>query len=65
MTENPTALLGDAPEAVTTTLPVVAPGGTTAEIRVSVQLVTRAATPLIVTLPFPCVDPKPDPVIAT
>ncbi len=53
------------PLMVTTTLPVVAPEGTTATIEVALQLVTVAAVPLNVTVLEPCAAPKFVPVIAT
>ena len=53
------------PLAFTTTFPEVAPLGTVAEMLPAAQLVTEAVVPLNVTLPFPCVDPKLDPVIVT
>lgn len=54
------------PLAVTTTLPVVAPVGTTATIEVLLQLVIEvAAVPLNFTVPVPCVEPKFVPVSVT
>ena len=54
------------PLTVTTTLPVVAPVGTTTVIDVALQLVIEvAATPLKVTVLDPCVAPKLLPVIVT
>jgi len=53
------------PLAFTTTLPVVAPGGTVTAIDVALQLVTVAAVPLKVTLFVPWVEPKFAPVIVT
>jgi hypothetical protein len=54
------------PLTVTTTLPLVAPAGTTAEILVALQLeMELAAAPLNVTVLLPCVDPNPDPEITT
>ena len=54
------------PFAVTTTLPVVAPVGTTAVIDVLLQLVIEVAvTPLKLTEPVPWVEPKLLPVIVT
>jgi hypothetical protein len=54
------------PLAFTTTLPVVAPVGTTATIDVGLQLlIVVAVTPLNVTDPVPWVEPKFDPVIVT
>ena len=53
------------PLIVTTTLPVVAPEGTTATIEVALQLETAAAVPLNVTVLEPCVEPKFVPVIVT
>jgi len=50
---------------VTTTFPVVAPGGTDVVRLVAVQLVTVVAIPLNVTLLVPCVEPKFVPVIVT
>jgi hypothetical protein len=52
-------------EAVTTTLPVVAPVGTATTMAVSLQLVGVAAVPLNVTVLPPCVVPNPVPVIVT
>ena len=51
------------PLAVTTTFPDVAPDGTVASIRVSVQLLTKALVPLNVTEPE--LDPKFVPTIDT
>ncbi|HET8925060.1 MAG TPA: hypothetical protein VFN26_18915 [Candidatus Acidoferrum sp.] len=53
------------PPTVTTTLPVVAPVGTGAEILVALHAVGVAATPLNLTVLVPCEVPKFDPVIAT
>ncbi len=66
-TVNGTPLLASRLDAVTTTLPVVAPWGTATEILVSLQLagVTVALTPLNVTPPKPGDAPNPFPVIAT
>jgi predicted Kef-type K+ transport protein len=50
---------------VTTTLPVVAPVGTTAVILVALQFVIVAVVPLNCTLPLPCEAPKFDPAITT
>jgi hypothetical protein len=56
----------ETPLAVTTTLPVVAPVGTTATIDVALQLVIDVTVvPLNFTPPIPCVDPKFVPVIVT
>ncbi len=57
-------LLG-APPTVTTTLPVVAPAGTSTTTLVALQLVAVAATPLNVTVLVPCVAPKFAPLIVT
>jgi len=62
---NDTPLLATAPT-VTTTLPVVAPVGTTATIEVALQLVIEvAAVPLNFTVLVPWVVPKFVPVIVT
>ena len=53
------------PPTVTTTLPVVVPGGTGTAILVALQLVGVALVPLNETAPLPCVDPKLAPVIVT
>ena len=53
------------PLTVTTTLPEVAPLGTGTTMFVALQLVGVAATPLKVTLLFPCEAPKFVPVMAT
>src|SRR5215469_6789469 len=53
------------PPTVTTTLPVVAPGGTGTLILVALQAVGVAATPLNLTVLAPWVEPKFDPVIVT
>jgi len=53
------------PPAVTTTLPVVAPAGTSATMLVAPQLVAAAAIPLNVTVLVPCVAPKLAPAIVT
>src|SRR5439155_169330 len=64
VTVKVTPLLGEF--VVTTTLPVVAPVGTTATIDVALQLVIEvAAVPLNVTALDPCVAPKFVPVIVT
>jgi hypothetical protein len=64
-TVNVTPLLAT-PLTVTTTLPVVAPDGTTATIDVAFQVVIEAATvPLNVTVLVPCIAPKLVPVIDT
>lgn len=59
-----TALLA-IPDAVTTTLPVVAPAGTGTTIVVGFQLVGVAAVPLNVTLLVPTIGPKFIPSIVT
>jgi hypothetical protein len=53
----------DTPETVTATGPVVPPTGTAATIVRLFQLVGVAGTPLNVTVPLPCVLPKPLPYI--
>src|SRR5215467_12390847 len=54
------------PPTVTTTLPVVAPAGTTATIDVALQLVIEVAVvPLNFTVLVPCVAPKLEPLIVT
>ena len=53
------------PPTVTTTLPVVAPAGTSTTTLVALQLVAVAAIPLNVTVLVPCVTPKFAPVIVT
>lgn len=53
------------PSANTTTFPVVAPFGTVTAMLVGLQLVAEAVVPLKLTVPDPCVDPKPAPVIVT
>jgi len=53
------------PPTVTTTLPVVAPLGTAAEMLAAPQLATVAAVPLKVTVLVPCVAPKFVPAIVT
>jgi hypothetical protein len=53
-----------APE-VTTTLPVAAPDGTAHTMRVSDHGQSEATTPLKVTFPVPCVDPKLLPFMVT
>jgi hypothetical protein len=63
-TVNTTPLLAT-PPTVTTTLPVVAPTGTSATMIVSDQLVGVTAVPLKVTVLVPCVVPKIVPVIVT
>ena len=62
VTVNVTPLL-DKPETVTTTLPVVAPVGTVAEMLDAPQLVVVAVVPLNLTVLDPLVDPKFDPAI--
>src|SRR6266404_1176839 len=53
------------PPTVTTTVPVVAPAGTSAAMLVALQLVGVAAVPLNLTVLLPCVAPKFAPVIVT
>ena len=53
------------PETVTTTLPLVAPVGTRATMRLALQLATLAVEPLNVTVLVPGADPKFDPAIVT
>jgi hypothetical protein len=53
------------PLSATTTLPVVAPEGTIAEIDVPLQSTTEAAVPLKVTVLVPCDGPKFVPVMVT
>src|SRR6266852_510133 len=53
------------PPTVTTTLPVVAPAGTSTTTLVALQLVAVAATPLNVTVLVPCAAPKFAPLIVT
>src|SRR5258708_23601921 len=53
------------PPTLTTTFPVVAPGGTGATMLVVLQLVGVAATLLNLTVLVPCVAPKFAPVIVT
>jgi hypothetical protein len=53
------------PPTVTTTLPVVAPAGTSTTTLVALQLVAVAATPPNVTVLVPCVAPKFAPLIVT
>lgn len=53
------------PPTVTTTLPVVAPVGTSAVIKLSLQLVAVAVVPLNFTVLEPWLAPNPAPVIAT
>jgi hypothetical protein len=65
---DPTTKMGpllDSPPTVTTTLPVVAPGGTGVTMLVEVQVAGLAKTPLKVTLLVPCEEPKFVPVIVT
>jgi hypothetical protein len=59
-----TPLLATPPTA-TTTLPVVAPLGTTAVMLPALQLLAVAAVPLKLTVLVPCVAPKFVPAIAT
>jgi len=54
-----------APDAVTTTFPVVAPDGTCTAILLALQLVAVAVVPLNATVALPCVAPKFVPVIVT
>jgi hypothetical protein len=61
-TVNATPLLNPA-AVLTTTLPEVAPPGTTANIEPELQLLMTAAIPLKVTVLLPCVAPKFDPLI--
>jgi len=63
-TVNITPLLAT-PLSVTTTLPVVAPVGTSATMLVALQLETAAARPLNVTELVPCVTPKFVPAMVT
>jgi hypothetical protein len=60
-----TPLLATPPAAVTTTLPVVAPDGTTAVMLLALQLEIVAVFPLKATLPLPWLGPKFDPAITT
>ena len=53
------------PPTVTTTLPEVAPVGTSATILVAVQLLGVAVVPLKRTVLLPCVAPKFDPLMVT
>ena len=53
------------PLACTTTFPVVAPDGTVVTMLVALQLVGVAAVPLNLSVLFPWVEPKLDPVIVT
>ena len=54
------------PLANTTTFPVVAPLGAVTTMLVALQLITTAGLlPLNLTVPEPCVEPKPIPVIVT
>src|SRR5208282_5113305 len=55
----------EVPPTVTTTFPLVAPGGTCATIERSLHATTLAEVPLKVTLLLPCVAPKFAPVIIT
>jgi hypothetical protein len=64
VTVNATPLLA-MPPTVTTTLPVVAPPGTGAEMLVALHAVGVDATPLNFTVLVPCVAPKFVPVITT
>jgi len=64
VTVNATPLLA-VPPTVTTTLPVVAPDGTSTTMLVAVQLVGAPAVPLKLTVLVPCVAPKFVPVIVT
>src|SRR6266480_3574502 len=57
------APLLDEPDTVTTTLPVVAPGGTVAVMLDAPQLVVVAVVPLNLTVLDPLFDPKLDPEI--
>src|ERR1700730_10253542 len=50
---------------LTTTFSVVAPGGTVTWMKVSLQEIEVAVTPLNVTVLLPCVAPKFDPKIET
>lgn len=54
-----------APPTDATTFPVVAPEGTLAMIRPSVQVVGVAVVPLNLRVLVPCEDPKPAPAIVT
>jgi len=63
-TENSNPLLAT-PDTDTTTLPLVAPARTIAEMLVALQLATAAGVPLKVTLLVPSVAPKLVPVIVT
>jgi hypothetical protein len=65
LTVKPTPALATPPLAATTTLPLVAPGGTTAVMLVEFQLEIVAATPLNVTPPLPCAGPKLLPAMRT
>src|SRR5258706_9040450 len=53
------------PPTVTTTVPVVAPAGTSATMLVAVKFVGVASVPLNLTVLLPCVAPKFVPVIVT
>jgi len=64
VTEKFTPLLATDPT-VTTTLPLVAPGGSGATMLVTLQLVGVASVPLKPTVLVPCAAPKPVPVIVT
>jgi len=55
----------DSAPTVTTTGPVVTPGGTITTMLVALQLVTHPAVPLNVTVLAPCDVPKFVPVIVT
>lgn len=59
------ALLLAAPFTVTTTEPVIVPGGTAAVMLATLQPVTAAAIPLKATVLLPWLDPKFDPLIVT
>jgi hypothetical protein len=58
-------LLATPPAAVTTTLPVVAPAGTSTTMLVALQLSGVTEVPLKLTDPLPCARPKLVPVIVT
>lgn len=64
VTVNVTALLAKAPT-LTTTPPVVAPGGTRTTMLVALQLCADACVPLKVIVLGPCVAPKVVPVMVT
>jgi len=53
------------PLAFTTTLPVVAPGGTVTVMLLAVHVPTEAVVPLNFTVPLPWDDPKFVPLIVT